>query len=114
MAMVRYEQTNKEWSGAGEQAEEAKKTIIALLAARNKKFSLNSESESDQVVLDQVVIDSRVTKIWTFTIFESKHDIVMIAATSTYRMLDGAGKQIIYEVDEDEWSGYSIDEPASR
>ena len=55
-------------------------------------------------------LNKSTTRQWQFSIIGSGDELTQIQAVSTEEMRQGAGKEIIYEVDTGEFTGYGFEE----
>jgi prepilin-type N-terminal cleavage/methylation domain-containing protein len=92
---------------------DAQTTISAIVTANKIHYQKFGEYASDVEVLREkkaLQIDEATKRNWSFQIGASGERFGNVRATSTEEMPGGAGKQVEYNVETGQFTGYGIDE----
>jgi hypothetical protein len=94
------------------QEAKAARDVMYRLANTVKYYRLCWGDDPHSVIalteVEDIYIDGFVDRLWTFD-FIGSDPIGQITATSKAELPDGAGRVIIYNIESEEFSGYSID-----
>jgi prepilin-type N-terminal cleavage/methylation domain-containing protein len=88
---------------------EAQEAISAVWAASKVHHAQNNRWPSKITEMRQLELDEVTKRRWNFTIIPGAQGISALVATSTQEMKGGQGKQIRFNVETGEWTGYGFD-----